>query len=438
VESCESIWSHAERRFSAQRILGGPQRASSAIKVCIYSHDTFGLGHLRRNLAIADQLLRSEHRFEVWLLTGSPVIRQWTLPAGLHVQPLPPVVKTGADRYASRMPGQMFGLTKGYREALIMRLLEEQRPDVFLVDHAPAGMNGELLSTLALIRNEMPRTRTVLGLRDILDGPAVVRETWREQEIQELIEHGYDDVLVYGSERLFDVVEAYGLRPSVARRTKYCGYIVGRGRWEALAARSGGQVCWDERRAGGLPVVLVTAGGGGDGFFLMDAYLRSLRRGGPNPFHSVVVTGPLMPRELYARLQAAAGPRADVQLVSYTTDLMPSVRAASLIVSMAGYNTSVELLAARKNAIVVPRSAPREEQRLRAAMLSRLGLVRYAEADGDLAGRLAELVPQALAGPPAGEDGWASIDLRGAERVVEHLVEVASRRDATLGMGGVA
>jgi predicted glycosyltransferase len=117
---------------------------------------------------------------------------------------------------------------------------------------------------------------------------------------------------------------------------------------------------------------------------------------------------------------------------------MPSVRAASLIVSMAGYNTSVELLAARKNAIVVPRSAPREEQRLRAAMLSRLGLVRYAEADGDLAGRLAELVPQALAGPPAGEDGWASIDLRGAERVVEHLAAVASRRDATLGMGGVA
>ncbi|MBW4053759.1 MAG: hypothetical protein HIU85_20330, partial [Proteobacteria bacterium] len=79
MDSCESIWHSAERRFSAQRILGGARSSSSAIKVCIYSHDTFGLGHLRRNLAIADQLLRSEHRFEVWLLTGSPVIRQWNL-----------------------------------------------------------------------------------------------------------------------------------------------------------------------------------------------------------------------------------------------------------------------------------------------------------------------------------------------------------------------
>ncbi len=437
MDACESIRLNAEDRFSAQRIPGQAQSPSSAFKVCIYSHDTFGLGHLRRNLAIAEQLLRSGHRFEVWLLTGSPVIRQWTLPSGLHVQPLPPVVKTGSDRYTARAPGQMFGLTKGYREALIMRLLEEKRPDVFLVDHAPAGMNGELLSSLALIRNEMPQTRTVLGLRDILDSPAAVRRTWREQEIQELIEHAYDDVLIYGSERLFDVVSEYGFTPNVTRRTKYCGYVVGRGRWESLTAHCGGSLCWDPGRAGGLPVVLVTAGGGGDGYFLMDAYLRSLRHA-PIPFHSVIVTGPLMPPELFARLQAAAAPRADVQLVSYTTDLMPSVRAASLVVSMAGYNTSVELLAARKNAIMVPRSVPREEQRLRAAMLSRLGLVRHAEADGELAGRLAELVPQALAAPLPQQARSDLVDLHGAERVVEHLAQAVSRREAARNFRGVA
>ena len=437
MDACESFRPHSEDRFSAQRIIGAAPVRPSGFKVCIYSHDTFGLGHLRRNLAIADQLLRSGHRFEVWLLTGSPVIRHWSLPAGLHVQPLPPVVKTGADRYAARTPGQMFGLTKGYREALIMRLLEQMRPEVFLVDHAPAGMNGELLSTLALIRNEMPDTRTVLGLRDILDSPTVVRRTWREQDVQELIEHAYDDVLIYGSQRLFDVVGEYGFTPDIARRTKYCGYIVGRGRWETLTARSGGTVCWDPRRVGGLPVVLVTAGGGGDGHFLMDAYLRSLPRGA-SPFHSVIVTGPLMPPELAARLHAAADGRTDVQLVSFTTDLMPSVRAASLVVSMAGYNTSVELLAARKNAIVVPRSVPREEQRLRASMLSKLGLVRHAEADGGLPARLAELVPQALADPPADDGRWASVDLRGAERVVEHFAQIAGRRDAIERLGGVS
>ncbi|HUY84579.1 MAG TPA: glycosyltransferase [Steroidobacteraceae bacterium] len=415
-----------ERNFSAQQIRGNRDPATGGVKICLYSHDTFGLGHLRRNLAIADQLLRCGREFTVWLLTGSPVIRQWNLPPGLRVQPLPPVVKTGAERYASRQPGQLFGLTKGYREALILKLVEEERPDVFLVDHAPAGMNGELLSTLALIRNELPRTRTVLGLRDILDGPATVRRIWQEQEIHALIEHAYDDVFVYGSERMFDVVAGYGMSAALARRVKYCGYVVGRSRMEQLNGRTGGAACWDVRRAGGRPVVLVTAGGGGDGHFLMRAYLEALRENRSNAFHSVIVTGPLMPHEQSAELQEASVGRDDIEIVAYTTDLMPSIRAADLIVSMAGYNTSVELLAARKKAILVPRSAPREEQRLRASLLAGLGLCTCADAGPGLARALATLVPQVLDGPPPDDAHWEAVDLRGAERIVAELSPVVA------------
>ncbi len=429
MDQCVSAWDHLDRRFNAQRILGVGRNTATAVKVCIYSHDTFGLGHLRRNLAIADQLLHSSDRFEVWLLTGSPVIRQWKLPAGLHVQPLPPVVKTGSDRYAARAPGQVFGLTKGYREALIMKLVEEQRPDVFLVDHAPAGMNGELLSTLALLRNELPETRTVIGLRDILDSPSSVRRTWQEQEIHALIEHAYDDVFVYGSERLYDVVSEYGLSTEVAKRVRYCGYVVGRSRLEQLHLGGNYPVCWDKQRAAGRPVVLVTAGGGGDGHFLMNSYLQGLCSGKDNPFYSVIVTGPLMPREQMNALQAAVAGRQDAQIVAYTTELVPSIRAAALVVSMAGYNTSVELLAARKKAILVPRSVPREEQKLRAEMLAKLGLFRFVHSDERLAGSLAQQVPVALETPIPHESVWESIDLRGAERVATELASRSVQRE---------
>src|SRR5437667_2653174 len=50
------------------------------------------------------------------------------------------------------------------------------------VDHAPAGMKGELLAALAFIRKEMLATRCVLGLRDILDSAEVVRDLWRSEE----------------------------------------------------------------------------------------------------------------------------------------------------------------------------------------------------------------------------------------------------------------
>ena len=425
-----------ERAFCAQQIHTGMSGSSDAIKVCLYSHDTFGLGHLRRNLAIAEQLLRADGRFAVWLLTGSPVIRQWNLPLGLRVQPLPPVVKTGAERYASRTPGQVWGLTKGYREALIMRLVESVRPDVFLVDHAPAGMNGELLSTLALIHNELPETRTVLGLRDILDEPAIVRDIWRDQDIHALIEHAYDDVLVYGSERLFDVVAGYELSATVAQRIKYCGYVVGRSRQDGAAAGAVGSVCWNKERAAGRPVVLVTAGGGGDGYFLMDAYLKTLERLTGAGFYSVIVTGPLMPAEQGALLHAAVASRSDAECITYTTDLVPSMRAAEIVVAMAGYNTSAELLAARKKAILVPRNGPREEQRLRAKMLAKLGLVAYAEPGPNLGHDLAAIIPSLLAAPAEDTRDWSSFDLRGAERVAAHFSALAA--GATKAMQGAA
>ena len=419
---------------NGKRIAHGPERAPFAgreaksdgvVKVVLYSHDTFGLGHLRRNLAIAARLLDCGGKFSVRLLTGSPVIRRWNLPEELRVHPLPPVVKIGAEQYVARDGNQLFGMVKGYREALILKVILRYRPDVFLVDHAPAGMNGELLSTLALIRRELPRTRTIIGLRDILDSPAIVQKIWREQEIYPLLEHAYDDIFVYGNRALFDVAEGYGMSPALGARVRYCGHVVAAP--TAHARSSGqGQPCWNADRPQGRPVVLVTVGGGGDGFPLMDAYLRALEHLPLGSVHSVVVTGPLMPDGESDSLRKRATSRPDVELVDYTTDLVPSLRAADLVVAMAGYNTSAEIMALRKRAILVPRAAPRAEQRMRASLLAKLGAVWSVEPDADLVQKLAALIPTALASPPPLERAHALIDLNGAERVAQYLLESSS------------
>ncbi len=396
------------------------------LKVFLYSHDTFGLGHLRRNLAIATHLLRRPERFSVHLITGSSVIAQWQLPQGLHVQSLPPVVKTGVESYAARETGKIFGLVKGYREALILKLVLRHRPDIFLVDHAPAGMNGELLSTLALIRREFPEMRTMLGLRDILDSPENVQSIWQAQDIHPLIEQAYDDILVYGSQSLFDVVKNYALPKTIARRVRYCGHVVAApGADHSLGERVRAHVCWTPARVRGRPVVLVTAGGGGDGHFLMDAYLRSLDLLASALPYSVIVMGPLMEEAEKSALRAMAAQRSDVELVDHTVNLVPSLQAADLVVAMAGYNTSAEIIANRKRSILVPRAAPRAEQRLRASLFAGLGLVRCVEPGPDLAQRLAAALPEAIAEPPPAEARWARLVLNGAERVSDYLMTVA-------------
>lgn len=416
---------HTTASFSIRQTGGctsvarGTQGASP--KVFLYSHDTFGLGHLRRNLAIARTLLG--RGFSVHLLTGSPVVGSWSLPRGLQVQPLPPVVKTGAETYAARDPHALFEMTKGYREALILKSVLHHRPDILLVDHAPAGMNGELLSTLALIRRELPGTRAILGLRDILDSSDVVRKLWREQAIYKLIEHAYDDVLVYGSEALFDVVEGYEMPAAVASKLRYCGHVVGAAEQASSSSSVRPAICWNQARAGSRPVILVTAGGGGDGYFLMEAYLRAVAMLPPDLIYSVIVTGPLMPEAQSAALNELAAGRGDVEMVHSTTDLTPSLRAASLVVAMAGYNTSAEIIAYRKRAILVPRAAPRAEQRMRAALLAKLGLVSSIEPGDDLAEHLARLVQEALSSPSPSPRAWAALDLDGAGRVGDFLEE---------------
>jgi predicted glycosyltransferase/glycosyltransferase involved in cell wall biosynthesis len=386
--------------------------------VFLYSHDTFGLGHLRRNLAIAEQLLAPELGCEVWLLSGSPVLRNWDLPAGLWVQPLPPVVKVGAERYAARSGSNPFALVKGYREALLLNTVMRERPDVILVDHAPAGMKNELLPMLAAVRQEMPRTRVVLGLRDIIDSPDVVCKLWQDEEIYGLLEHAYDDILVYGSRALFDVADAYRLPPAIAAKLHYVGYVVR----PASPVRDAG---WPGMAAASGLRVLVTAGGGGDGCGMMSGYLAALAALPEHTTASLLVPGPLMPPDQAEALARMASGRQDVSILPFTTDLVKLLAQAELVVAMGGYNTTAEILAARKNAIIVPRAAPRAEQLMRAHLLERLGVVWVAEDGPGLAQRLTSLLPQVLTGAAATQPNWDAIDLNGARRTAETIVERA-------------
>lgn len=385
-------------------------------RVFLYSHDTYGLGHLRRNLAIAEHLLTRGGAFTVRLLTGSPVIGSWSLPERLDVTALPPVVKTGVETYTPRNSAMPFGLIKAYREARILKAVIEEAPDIFLVDHAPAGMNAELLSTLAFIRREMPQTQVILGLRDILDSPETVRRIWSEQNILPLLDNLYDHILVYGCRDVLDVVEGYGIPEPIAEKLAYCGYI-------ARPPRPVTATIHDR------PRVLVTAGGGEDGFFLMEAYLKALAGLPHGAFSSRIVTGPLMSAAQRQALDALAASQPDVEIIASTTDLPAMLAESELVIAMGGYNTSVEIVASGKPAIIVPRAAPRAEQRMRAAMLAQLGLVWAVEPGANLAERLSHYLSASLVGKRP-QPKPHSLDLDGAARVgalFETLVGTAAR-----------
>jgi predicted glycosyltransferase len=153
----------------------------------------------------------------------------------------------------------------------------------------------------------------------------------------------------------------------------------------------------------------------------MNGYLRALNEIVHSTAQSILVLGPLMAIEERQALEQAAAQQPDVQVIPYTTELAALIGSADLVVSMCGYNTTAEILAAKKPAILVPRAAPRAEQRLRATLLSNLGLVWVVQPEKNWVARLAELIQAALAGARPPRDKWNAVDLGGVHRVGDAL-----------------
>jgi predicted glycosyltransferase len=363
----------------------------------MYTHDTYGLGHLRRSLAIAGHLSCAIPGLTTLLVTGSPVAHHFALPARADYVKLPSVVKTGDEQYHARdldlSPERIIGL----RAAIIAGTAAQFAPDVVLVDHAPLGMKEELLPALCHLRRAAPHTHIVLGLRDVLDEPRKVRERWAARGVYAAIAEFYDRVLVYGQADMFDPVQAYAFPPLLAARTHFCGYLR---REDPVRAASDLRA---ELGLGDAPYVLVTTGGGGDGAALDEAFLAALRhldRG--QALHAIVITGPLMAPEERARLEERAR-GLPVRVLAFHPDVPGLIRASSLVVAMGGYNTLCEIVAARRPAVIVPRARPRLEQHIRAQAFAARGLVEMVPADEVTPARLATTIERALlqGAPPA-------------------------------------
>lgn len=356
-------------------------------RILLYSHDTFGLGHLRRNLAIAASLLGSRAGRQVVLITGSTVSDRFVHPAGLTIVPIPPMVKVGSDTYVPRHPSLSASAARHCRRAIINETARRLRPDVFLVDHSPAGMDGELLDVLSDLRRHSPATRLALGLRDILDEPERVRDVWRRNEIYRLLDEVYDELYVYGSKDIFDIGDAYDLAPSTRERLAYCGYID-----KPPGPASPGA----EPPSMAGPYLLATAGGGGDGNAVLAAATLAAEMVG---LRSLIVTGPLMEDSARAQLQRDAAIRTGTTVVSFHPALRSAMQGAALVVTMGGYNSLCEAVATGTPTVVVPRIAPRREQAMRAERFARRGLVDVVLPGPDLEDRLISSVAVALAAP---------------------------------------
>jgi predicted glycosyltransferase len=325
-------------------------------RIVLYSHDSMGLGHIRRNLALAHALTAGLGDVTGILIAGRPEATRFAAPEGWDWVILPGVEPT-TDGYRASALDVDIATTTSVRGAVFRATMRTFRPDLVVIDRHPLGVARELESGLHLLRAENPECRIVLGLRDILDTPSAASAEWRALGGGRTLRPLLDAVWVYGDPAIHDLAADGQLPASLRGLVQHTGYLA-----------EGRHIGHPHDIDG--PFVLTTVGGGSDGLGLA---IAAAGADVPCGYRHLVVTGPQMSASDRALVDAAAGPA--TMVVRRVPDALPLMHRAAAVVCMAGYNTICEVMSTQTPALVAPRVQRRAEQRIRTAALASAGAI---------------------------------------------------------------
>ncbi|MCG8605011.1 hypothetical protein MJD09_08445 [bacterium] len=396
----------------------------SKMKVLIYSQDGFGLGHLRRNLNICLQIKKLCSTASILIIADSPAAPFFKLPPQVDFVKLPTLVKVDLGAWQSD------GLAVNHKELMRIRadiirnIVLSFKPQIFLVDHMPTGALRELARPLRMIKRRSPRSKLILGLRDILGAPDAICQRWMEDGAYDAVEQYYDSVCIYGCADVFNLTAEYQFTPPLLDKTYFHGYVCRRD----ISEEFDEEVLFKLFPKFSGKFVLVTGGGGHDARYFMEKFLDAVRLFSPAvPFNAMIATGPFMDQSQLELLMRKA---TDLPVVVTPTgyDAIRLLKRADLVVSMCGYNTTSEILRFNKKAIVIPRPGPSAEQTMRSRIMSARGLFSTIHPAELTPANLAELVVSKLQNGGAMNEEMIP-DLNGASAVASHLVSSVTEYD---------
>lgn len=344
---------------------------NSTYNILMYSHDTYGLGHIRRTMAIAAHLLGP--RVNILILTGSPIAGRFSFPEQIDFVRIPGMIKKTNDEYLPLSIKINVRHALDIRKNIITATAKTFQPQLFIVDKEPLGLRKEVLPTLKWLQRSRPDTRAILGLRDVMDDAATVKKDWRDKGVYEILQNLYSEIWVYGNREFYNPIKEYDIGELVSQKMYFTGYIPRKipGPEAVRNIRKELGVKPDEK------LVVVTTGGGGDGYLVMRNYVNMLESAAkPLPFKSVLITGPFMPKNKRRKIFKRAR-KLGVRGYHFYRQMEKIFAAADLVVCMGGYNTLCEILSQGTPSLVIPRETPRLEQLIRARAFKRHHLVDY-------------------------------------------------------------
>ncbi|MGF1568661.1 MAG: glycosyltransferase family protein [Nodosilinea sp.] len=379
-------------------------------KLLFYCQHILGIGHLIRSMEIVRGLLAD---FDICFVNGGRVIEDFPIPAGVQVVNLP-AIATDPEFQSLRAidPDQTLEDSFEQRKAQLLTLVATFQPDVVVVELFPFGrrrFSAELIPCLEQARAW--GAKVVCSLRDIV--VTKQDQTRHEEKICQLMNQYFDLLLIHGDPAFQPLELSFSRVQDLHCPVFYTGYVV--------QTSPQGEV-----DIPGLnpdrPLILTSVGGGRFGHELLFSVVAAAQYLEHLPHQILVFTGPFCPPEVFAELEAKVGDRPNLLLRRYTPSLLAYMHQADLSISMAGYNTTMNVLTSGVRAMVLPFTGnDDQEQTLRAERLAELGIVRVIRPDDLQPEPLAQGVMACLQQQPPAR----SFDFQGVEKTAAHLRALA-------------
>lgn len=379
-------------------------------RVMFYCQPVLGIGHFIRSR----EIVRALGGFDVTFVNGGEIVRGFELPAGVEIINLPPMLSDAEFQTVSAADAALdLETVKAERQRTLLDVYERVRPDWLVLELFPFGRRKfqfELLPLLERAKQPGSTTKVACSLRDILVNKK--KQAKFDDEAVRLTNRYFDLLLIHSDPNFQRLEETFTRVTELACDVRYTGFVVQRGgESEPLSLGDG-------------PIIVVSVGGGRVGEELIacaiDAQPRVATRF-PHRLH--ILTGPQMPAATREALTQRAAANPGILLKDYVTDFPAYLRRAALSISMAGYNTCMDILTSGVRAVVYPFAGnENQEQTMRAAKLAAQGRVRMIPSGELTPERLVDEALRALATPDALLQ--STLDTNGAEKTVAILQEL--------------
>jgi len=354
------------------------------MKIACYCQHVLGIGHFHRSLEICKALAA---RHETVMILGGPDV---SLPQSAVRFLQLPGLKMDADfsRLIPCREGAVLGEVKESRREQLSQFFTSFQPDIFLVELFPFGRKAfrfELDPILDGIGSGVfaPCLR-LCSLRDIL----VEKKDKEKYEtrVLNILDSSFDGLLIHSDPDFIPLASTFERVESIPVPSRYTGFIA-----PPSGSKTEGEAI---RRKLGLSatdtLVVASIGGGNVGAELLRATAEAaalLKETTDIHFH--LFTGMYSDRDLPEELRQVKN--AQVTIHAFCSNFPDWLEAADLSISMAGYNTCMNLLAAGIPALLYP-FAQNREQRMRITAFSKAAAFTLLETEDLAPARLAEQI----------------------------------------------